>query len=78
MFCGKCYVRIDKCVSIAVKIKCVNFDNISDIYDKLNFIINYTYFTTTDTYFIETHTNIIIIETFGETIPPRDVSISDY
>jgi hypothetical protein len=70
VFCGKCYVCIDKYESIAVKIKCVNFNNISDIYNKLNFITNYTYFTTTDTHYIETHINITIIETFGETIPP--------
>jgi hypothetical protein len=34
MFCGKCGVRINKCVFIVVKIKCVNFDKICD---KVNF-----------------------------------------
>ena len=46
--CGKCCVRIDKCVFIIVKIKCVNFDKISDICDKVNFITNYTHYTTPD------------------------------
>ena len=53
MFCGKCCVCSDKCVSIVVKIKCVNFGNISDIYNKLSITTNYTYFTTTDTYFYQ-------------------------
>ena len=38
-------VRIDKCVFIVIKIKCVNSDRISDIYDKVNFSTNYIYFT---------------------------------
>jgi hypothetical protein len=49
MFWGKCCVRSDICVSIIVKIKYVNSDNISDICDKLNITTNYTHFTTTDT-----------------------------
>ena len=31
VFCGKCYVCIDKCVFIVVKVKFVNSDRISDI-----------------------------------------------
>ena len=53
VFCGKCCVLSDKCVSIIVKIKCVNTSNISDICDKRNFITNYTHFTTTDTHFYQ-------------------------
>jgi hypothetical protein len=34
VFCGKCYVRIDKYVFIVVKIKCVNSGRICD---KVNF-----------------------------------------
>jgi hypothetical protein len=42
---------------IVVKIKCVNSGNMSDICDKLNFIINYIHFTIIDTDFIKrTHT----------------------
>ena len=40
MFCDKCYIRIDKCVFIIVKIKCVNSDRICDICDKVNFIFS--------------------------------------
>ena len=76
VFCGKWCVRSDICVSIVVKIKCVKSGNISDICDKLNFITNYTHFTTTDTYFINTHTTITIFDTFDEMVPPRDLSIS--
>ncbi len=47
-FCGKWSVRSDKCVSIIVKIKCVNADNINDICDKLNFTTSYTPLTTTN------------------------------
>ena len=38
MFCGKCCVRINKCVFIVVKIKYVNSGRISDICNKINFI----------------------------------------
>ncbi len=37
----------DKYISIIIKTKYVNSNNINDIYNKLNFIINYTYFTKT-------------------------------
>ena len=56
MFCDKYCVRIDKYVFIIEKIKCVNSCGISDICDKVNFIINYTYFTIPDIYFIKTYT----------------------
>ena len=47
VFCGKSCVRIDKCVFIVVKIKCVNSDKISDIYDKVNFTIKlHTFYNT--------------------------------
>jgi hypothetical protein len=37
VFCSKCWVYIDKCVFIIIKIKCVNSGKISDICDKVNF-----------------------------------------
>ncbi len=67
-FYGKWSVCSDKCVSIIVKIKCVNFGNISDSCDKLNFTISYTHFTTTNTNFIKTYTNIIIFDIFYGTV----------
>ena len=45
VLCDKYCVRNDKYVSIIIKIKCVNsnnIDNISDIYDKFNFTTSYT------------------------------------
>ena len=77
VFCDKVCVCSDKCVSIIIKIKYVNSGNISDICDKLNFITNYTYFTTIDIYFIKTHINIIIFDTFYGTVPLQDLCISD-
>ena len=50
VFCDKFYICNDKCVSIVIKIKWVNFDNISDICDKFNFTTNYTYYIITNTY----------------------------
>jgi hypothetical protein len=44
VFCGKFFVRSDKCVSNVVKLKCVNSGNISDICNKLNFTTNYTHY----------------------------------
>ena len=38
VFCGKSYIRIDKCMFIIVKIKYMNSDRICDICDKINFI----------------------------------------
>ena len=80
VFCNKCCVRIDKCVFIVVKIKCVNSGRISD---KVNFTTNYTHFTIPDNilskhtqYFIKTHTNSTIFNTFGGTVPQRDQRIS--
>ena len=55
VFCGKCYIRIDKCMFIVIKIKCVNSDRINDICNKINFTTNYTYFTIPDIHFIKTH-----------------------
>ena len=40
-------------VSILIKIKCVNFCNTTDICDKHNFTIKYTYFTIIDTYLLK-------------------------
>ncbi len=48
LFCDKYCVHIDKCIFIVVKIKYVNSSKISDSCDKINFTINYTYFTTLD------------------------------
>jgi hypothetical protein len=42
MFYDKICISNDKYVFIIVKIKYMNFDNISDIYDKLNFTTYYT------------------------------------
>ena len=53
IFYGKCCVCSYECVSVVIKIKCVNSSNMSDNCDKLNFITNYTYFTITDTHFIK-------------------------
>jgi hypothetical protein len=75
MFCDKCYVCIDKCVFIVVKIKCVNTDRISVICDKVNFTTNYTHFTTSDISFIKTHTNSTMFNTFGETILQQNLRI---
>ena len=77
VFCDKVCVCSDKCVFIIVKIKYVNFGNISNIYDKLNFITNYTYFTIIDIYIIKTHISIIIFDTFYGTFPPQNLCISD-
>ena len=38
VFCGKYCVRINKCVFIILKIKCVNSDSYDDICNKVNFI----------------------------------------
>ncbi len=50
---------------------------------KLILLQNYTYFTKPDRhllkhtqYFIRTHTNIINFDTFGGTVPQRDLKIS--
>jgi hypothetical protein len=75
VFCGKCCVRIDKCVFIIIKIKCVNSGRINNIYDKVNFITNYTHFTIPDIHFIKTHINIIIFDIFNETVPQWDLRI---
>jgi hypothetical protein len=58
VFCGKFCVHSNKCVSIVVKIKCVNSSNISDICDKLNITTNHIHFTITKTHFIKTHTKL--------------------
>jgi hypothetical protein len=52
VFCGKCCVRISKCVFILVKIKCVNSGRICDICEKVNFTTKlYTFYNTlTDIY----------------------------
>ena len=44
MFCDKYCVLNNKCVSFIVKIKFVNFGNNSNICNKLNFNINYTFY----------------------------------
>ena len=52
MFCGKCCVRIDKCVFIVMKIKGVNSDKISDICDKVNFTTKlHIYYNTRQTFY---------------------------
>ena len=64
VFYDKCCIHIEKYVFIVVKIKCVNSSRISDICDKINFTINYIYFTTPDVCSNKTYTNIIIFNTF--------------
>ena len=63
VFYGKCYVHINKGVFIVVKIKCV-------VQHLIYILLKYTQ------YFIKTHTNIKIFDTFGETVPQRDLRIS--
>ena len=82
VFCGKCYVRIDICVFIVVKI---NVWILVEFVIKLTLLQNYTYFTTPDRHlskqiqhFIRTHTNITNFDTFGGTVPQRDLRISQY
>ena len=59
MFCGKYCVRINKCVFIVVKIKCVNSGKICDIYDKVNFTTKqHTFYNTLTDIYQNTH-NII-------------------
>ena len=43
---------------------------------KLTLLQNYTHFTIIDRYFIKTHTNITIFNTFNETVPLLDLRIS--
>ena len=62
VFCGKYYVCSGKFVSIVVKRKYMNSNNISDICDKLNFITNYIHFTILEIQFIK-KTHIIIFDT---------------
>jgi hypothetical protein len=83
VFCGKYCVRINKCVFIILKIKCVNSGRIDDICNKVNFITKlHTFYNTLQTFcqntqhFIKTHTNITIFDTFGKTISLRDLRIS--
>jgi hypothetical protein len=83
VFCGKCCVRIDKIMFIVVKIKCVNSGRICDIYDKVNFTTKLHILQHPDIHlskhtqhFIRIHTNIINFDTFGGTVPLRDLKIS--
>ena len=56
VFCGKCYVHVDKYVFIIVKIKCVNSDRINDICDKVNFTTKlHTFYSIQNKHFIKTH-----------------------
>ena len=58
MFCGKCCVRINKCVFIVVKIKYVNSGRISDICNKVNFITKlHIFYNTWQTFYQNTHTS---------------------
>ncbi len=56
VFCGKCCVRINTCLFIVVKIKCVNSSRISDICDKVNFTTKvYTFYNTRQIFCQNTH-----------------------
>ena len=56
VFCGKCYVHIDKYVFIVVKIKCVNLGRISDICDKVNFTTKlHTFYNIQQIFYQNTH-----------------------
>ena len=59
VFCGKFCVCMDKCVFIVIKIKYTNFSKIYNICNKINFTINYTYFTTPYIY-LSKHTKYFI------------------
>ena len=51
VFCGKCCVRINKCVFIVVKLKCVNSGRICDICNKVNFTTKlHTFYNTWQTF----------------------------
>ena len=76
MFCNKLCFLLYIFVLIVVKIKCVNFDNMSDIFNKLNFTINNTNVTTNDTYCTIKNTNVIISDTGNKT--DEDLRISVY
>jgi hypothetical protein len=70
VFCDKFCVKNGKCVFIIIKTKCVNSGKISDIYNKLNFITNYTHCTIREIYFIKIHTYITIFDkSDGRTVP---------
>ena len=57
MFSSECRVRSGICVFIVVKVKCVNFGNMSNICDKLKFTTNYTQLSQL-THLLSKHTHI--------------------
>ena len=70
VFCDKFCVKSDKSVFIIVKTKCVNSGKINNIYNKLNFITNYTRCIIHEIYFIKIHTYITIFDkSDGGTVP---------
>ncbi len=75
IFCGNCSICSGKCVSIVVKLKCVNSGNMNDICDKLNFTKNYTHYPIY-TYFITKNTDITIFNTYNGTVSLWNLSIS--
>jgi hypothetical protein len=58
VFCNKCCIRIDKCVFIVVKIKCMNSSRINDICDKINFTIKLNTFYNTSQIFYQNNIQI--------------------
>ncbi len=52
----------DKYVFIIINIKCVHSNNISNIYDKLNFTINYIYFTTINIHLLKKKKKIHLLK----------------
>ena len=61
-------LSVGKLLSIVIKIKYVNSDNMSNICDKLNFTTNYIHCITTDTYFIKQHTHITFFDNCNGTV----------
>jgi hypothetical protein len=56
VFCDKCCARIDKCVFIVIKIKCMNSGRVSDICDKVNFTTKlHIFYNTRQAFYQNTH-----------------------
>ena len=83
VFYDKCCVRINECVFIVVKIKCMNLGKISDICDKVNFTTKlhifyniWQKFNKNTHNILSKHINITIFDTFGRMVLLWDLKIS--